>query len=187
MTDPADDDELGPRVLPVVPARPVAGAEIAVDWGQAVHDVTFLTGTPDVRDGWGEDNIAANVASRDLLRRDGQSSPISGFAGVIIGIVWRRSGTITAGKISLYGKSGSQTSEEVPFTSTLNTATSGVALFAAPYIYFTNATAIRIAVASTADLLPLTVDFTQVGLLLRYDYVAGGTLGDLMQPTEESK
>ena len=167
---------LGPadRAMPAVPTRPASGADITTTWGRAVHDALFLPATaPDVRDGWGEQNIAAGQAVRDLARISLDQPPIAGWNGSIVGIVWRRSGAITAGKLSLYAKSGSQVSPVVEMTSTLNTATSGNIFFAAPHITFTAATSIRMAIETTSDFAPATIDLTQCGLVVRYDYRAG--------------
>jgi hypothetical protein len=156
--------------LPAVPPRPVGGQTISSVWGQAVHDSQFgLATMPDVRDGWRQVDLPANLAQSDLARADGGTSPLAGLNGSVVGFYWRKAGTITAGTINLSAQVGSNISPPAVLDSA--SGSTGVTMLATP-ITFVAGTAIRMSV-NTVGLAPLTVDITAAGLIVMYDYVAG--------------
>jgi hypothetical protein len=173
MTDPTPEQtpggELGPLALPAIPPRPAGGGPILSVWGQAVHDALFGAATlPDVRDGWGAKAVGANVGSGDMARLDGGLPPLAGFSGAVVGLWWRKAGTITGGSISI----GAQVGGTISPLTVLNagSASTGLVMLAAP-LAVSAASAIRVNYSSAA-LAPATID-VYVGLLVRYDYVPG--------------
>jgi hypothetical protein len=164
-------------LLPAIPTRPVSGANITTAWGQAVHDATFgENSTVDVRDGWTQTDMAANVPDGTLMGRAGMtgagtySHPLAGLAGAIIGGYWRVNALPSAGSIRLQVRAGGSTAPDVIVIDNAS-ATTGSFRLATPLDIFSAGTGLNVLYGTTSNLAPTTLDIN-VGLVVAYDYSA---------------
>lgn len=155
--------------------RVLAGADIEATTDYRLNGRSnFL---PARVEGWVREDAPANQTSALDMYRFGITNtnpfvtrPVLGRAGRVVGVMWRKTGTVATGSFQLsLGVSGQGTTDVILFDSSV-TATSGYTALGTP-ITFTSGNSIYMYFTTTSDYTATTIDYA-ADILVEYSVLA---------------